>query len=321
MFTEGRLYLDRAVSLIDSYTNTGHAARALRYAGSLWRDADRRRSLSLFERAAKIYREIGDAWNLGPVLGLIGGAHLYLGDYDEASKTLLDAERMISSVTDQSKALLNVFNDLGLVNSIKMRTADAEHYFGMAAYIARILNDKFRLSIININIGELDFKSGNIDGAAARNNQAYRGLLEADAPNMYLANPIINLASLDALRGNISRSRKSALKGLDLIVDTGGYWLRICLEILAFIMAHRGLWIDSCRVLGFVDQDFATGGEARQPLEQALHDRLWQTLRSALSPDSIEIWTSEGAYWSAGQAVACVREHLGTEQQPLQSNA
>src|SRR5580658_3277232 len=306
-FPEGRGYLDRAVELIDGDVRRADAARLLRYAGDLWKEADRHLALALFQRAAPLYRELKDKQKLGAVLGLIGDAQLFLGRLEPARTVLKEAEKLLS-ISDQSKTLWNVFNGLGILASMQKLPSEAMHYFGLARDLARLLGDSLREYIVVLNIGELEFGEGAIDRAIERASEAVRGL--DPAPGTYRLRPIVNLATYEALAGNARNARKAAKGVLPLVAAEGGHWLRLYLQVWAFLAADDGRYVDAARLLGFIEAQFVRIGEIREAAEQQLYDRLLRKLSENLTPGSIEVWRSEGAAWSETQAVKCVQDNL-----------
>jgi DNA-binding winged helix-turn-helix (wHTH) protein len=307
LLPEGRRYLDRAEELIDEDIRPAAAARVLYQHGLLWREADRPRSLTHCQRSAAIYRKLNDKRNLGDVLGVIGDAHLFLGQLENARAALQESEKLLS-VSDQSKALWNVLNGLGLLASMSGRPKEAMHHFGLARDLARMLEDSLREYIIVLNIGELEFGEGAIDRAIERAREAARGL--QSAPITYRVRPIVNLATYEALQGNVRQAREHAKDVLPLLADEGGYWLRLCLLVWAFLAADSGRHADAGRLLGFIEQQSVRFGETRQKPEQQLSERLWQKLGEGLTPESIRVWCAEGAAWREDQAVKYVLETL-----------
>jgi DNA-binding winged helix-turn-helix (wHTH) protein/tetratricopeptide (TPR) repeat protein len=309
--TEGRAYLDRAVALIDDDVRPADAAGALYYAGVLIREADRPRSLALLERAAALYQRLQKRERLGAVLGLIGGTQLFLGRYDAARASLLQAEKILV-LGDQSKALLNIFNGLGILAAMQKAPQEAIRYFGQARDIARLLNDPLRGNYILLNIGELEFEQGAVDRAIERASEAAAGL--ASEPASYRVRAIVNLAIYHAIAGNLGKAKKSAKEALDLAAADGGHWLRLCLQVWAYIAAYSGRAADAARLLGFVDALFAKVGEVRDPSDQQIYDRLMRKLRASLSPESFDVWRREGGTWSEAQAVQWVKDRIAAPE-------
>jgi DNA-binding winged helix-turn-helix (wHTH) protein len=309
--TEGRAYLDRAVALIDDDVRPIDAAGALYYAGVLIREADRPRSLALFERAAALYQRLQKRDRLGDVFGLIGGTQLFLGRYEAARASLHQAEKILI-LADQSKALLNVFNDLGNLATLQQRPQEAIRYFGQARDIARLLNDPVRESYIILNIGELEFGQGAVDRAIERASEAAAGL--ASAPVSYRLRPIVNLAIYHAIAGNLGKAKKSAKEAIGLSASDGGHWLRLCLQVWAYLAARSGQAADAARLLGFVEALFVKIGEVRDASDQQLYDRLMRKLRASLTSDSLDVWRNEGGYWSEAQAVQWVKDKIAAPE-------
>lgn len=301
---EGRRYLDRAVGLLDDTVRPAHAARLLKQAGTLWRESDRLRSLGLFNRAMPLYRALDDKTNQGDLLGLIGSAHLNLGDYEVARSSLEEAHKLLA-LTGQSKALVNVLNSLGRLHSTRDATGDAMHYFRMAADVARLLGDSLREHIITLNLGELEFAQGALDRAIERAREAVRGL--ADSPRTYRVRPIVNLSTYLALQGDVAGARDASVTALGIAADEGGYWMRLCILCWAFLADSEGRSREAAQLLGFVDEQFARHKEARQAPEYLLTNRIVSSLEGKMSRESLQVWKSEGAAWSEAQAVRIIR--------------
>ncbi len=307
LLPEGRRYLDRAEQLIDEDVRPAAAARVLYQHGLLWRWADRRRSLAHCLKAVAIYRKLNDKSSLGDVLGITGDIYLYLGQHNEARSALQEAEKLLS-VSDQSKALWNVLNGLGSLAALSRMPREAMHYFGLARDLARLLSDSLREYIIVLNMGEVEFAEGAIDRAIERAREAARGL--QSAPSTYRIRPIVNLATYEALQGNLRAARRHAEDLLPQLAEEGGYWLRLSLLVWALLAAEGGRHADAGRIMGFIERQFQQSGEARQRPEQLLTERVLQKLGEGLTPDSIDVWRAEGAEWVEEQAVKYVTDHL-----------
>jgi DNA-binding winged helix-turn-helix (wHTH) protein/tetratricopeptide (TPR) repeat protein len=304
---EGRRYLDRAVELIDEDVRLTDAARALYHAGILLREVDRPRSLALFDRTASLYRRLQDKAKLGDVLGLIGDDQLFLGFHDSARASLREAEKLLA-ITDQSKALYNVFNSMGILAAMQKAPQEATEYFSRARDIARLLNDAVREHVVTLNIGELEFLQGAVDRAIARATEAMEGF--RTAPATYRVRPIVNLAIYEAMAGNLRKSKKVAKEALPLASAQGGHWLRLCLQVWAFLAAQSGQTIDAARLTGYVEAQFIKIGEIRDAPDQLFYDRLIAKLRASLTKESLNVWLREGAAWTEAQAVQCVNDRL-----------
>jgi DNA-binding winged helix-turn-helix (wHTH) protein/ATP/maltotriose-dependent transcriptional regulator MalT len=304
---EGRCYFERVVPLIDTDVRPADAGRALRYAGIVWREADRPRSVELFQRAATLYRQIKDKENLGTALGLVGGAQLFLGQYDPARTALLEAEKLLT-ISDRPKALFTIFNDLGVMASMRGMMPEAMRYFSQARDMARLLDDTLREYVIVINIGEMEFGQGAVDRAIERANEAVIGL--KSSPDTYRLRPLVNLATYHAVAGNAAKARKAAAAALPLTAAEGGHWLCLCLQVWAFLGAESGRYVDAARLFGYIEAQSDKLGEVKESAERRLRECLTQKLSVNLTSDSLEIWRREGAGWSEAEAMQCVRDRL-----------
>jgi tetratricopeptide (TPR) repeat protein len=320
MLPEGRGYLGRALRLlyvdeaertVDRSVRKSDAARLLAGGGILWRESDRKRSVSLLQRAAAIFREIEDTSQLGPTLQLVGGGLVYLGKHDEARATLEEAKKILSLLS-QTKALWNALNDLGLLSAIQDMPIDAIHQFTQARDLAQEMGDTLREYIVVLNMGEAEFAQGAVTRAIQRAQEAVRGL--KSAPMTFRIRPIVNLATYEAWRGNLRRSRTHAKAVLPLAASEGGYWLRLCLQVWAFLAASDGGFVDAARLIGFVDAQYARYGEARQTPERLLAERLQELLRANLSLEDNEVWRQEGSGWTEEDAVNYVTVNLVSPQ-------
>jgi DNA-binding winged helix-turn-helix (wHTH) protein len=310
LLPEGRTYCDRVLDLVydrdadslDDDVDRTDAARLFQYAGILWREADRPRSLSLFKRAATLCRETGDTRTLGQVLTLVGGAHLYLGNYADAELALGAGEKILRT-SDQTKWLWNALNDSGYLASLMNFPEKARRYFELARDLAIMLRDPIREGIVILNFGEMEFRHNAIDRAIERMKEAVSVL--RPAPASFAARPLVNLSTYYCISGDIRSAASAVRSAFHTFRQEGGYWLRLCLQPCALIACHNGYHADAARLLGFVNSAYLQFGEAWQLAERQLHDIVLRALSENLTPESLRIWSEEGARWSEAQAVNC----------------
>jgi DNA-binding winged helix-turn-helix (wHTH) protein len=302
-----RSYADRALALIDDDARPADAAWLLHQAGILVRETDRPRSLQLFQRAESIYRQLRNQRQLGAVKAFIGGAYLFMGNYEAARVALIEAEKILR-LTVQTKALVNALNDLGLLCTATGETAEAIRYFALARDLARMLGDGVREGVILSNLGEVEFSAGAMDRAVEWAAEAAR--LLRSVPSPYEARPLVNLATYEALRGNLGRARKHAAAALVLLQSEDGYWLRVCLQVWAAIALGAGRPAEAAKLIGFVDADFKRSGEVRQAAESQLYADVRRRLAASATGDCLAQWFSEGARWTESIAVRQVHGQL-----------
>lgn len=305
---DGRHYLDQALQLLNASTPPRAEARLRYHAGLLWREPNRRLALVLFQRAAELYRKLGDQKHLGRVLGVIGDAQIFLGQLDEAHTTLQEA-RKILQYSVETKALCNVWSCLGVLSSIQGLYSDAAHYHAMARDVAVILDDPLRTSVAEMNIGEAQFAAGQAGEAIAHAKESVR-VLGSTFPTFRLR-PMTNLALYYGLSDEIVEAKRIIGKALPLFGDIGGHWLRLCAQAAALILALEGQYSEACRVFGFVGRRFDEIGEIRETSDLQSYNKLTDILFNSLNSDMLCKFRDEGAEWTESQAIRAVSHCLG----------
>lgn len=298
---EGRRHCDRFVELIDDETPLADAARLLKRAAMLWRLTDRQRAVATMARAAALYRQIDDRANLGAVLGLIGGDCAYLGRYNEAKDVLDEAQNLLVH-SNRPKSLFAINIELGLLAKIRNDAVGARSYQTIARDFARKANDALRENIAIFNLAEAEFLDGSLDRAVERAIEAISGLRAAGL-ELYVAQPLTNLAAYLLLQGNVPAARSYAEEALPMLIEQAGHWLRLGLQGWAQIAALEGRYSEAAQLCGFVEAEYGRTGEIREQTEQALANAITEILASVLTQHDIEIWTLEGTGWSESQAI------------------
>jgi predicted ATPase/DNA-binding winged helix-turn-helix (wHTH) protein len=306
---EGRAYMDRLVSLVDGQQSI-HAARVLRRAGTLWRRLDRARAVALAERSVALYRQIGDRLNLGTALGLLGGDYVYLGRHSEAEAILAEARTVLTG-SNHDKSLFRAMTDLGNLAVSSNDLDKARHCYTAAREIAQKLKDTLRENIIIFNLGEVEFRAGEINQAIEYARESASGL-RAAGHRIYLGWPVINLASYLAVQDKLDEARHQAIEALMLIEQEGGHLIRPCLQLWALLGACDGRYPEAAQLLGYLDADYARSGEVREPTEQRVYTHLSQRLSAGASAKDITAWATEGARWNGDHALDFVRRRLVT---------
>lgn len=260
------------------------------------------------ERAATLYREIGDRQSLGSVLGLIGGNCAYLGRYDEA-KAALDEALDLLARSNRLKSLFTINSELGLLAKMRNDAAAARSYQTIARDLARKANDALRENLATNNLAETEFLDGALDRAIERAQEAISGLRVAGL-TLYLVQPLTNLAAYLLLQGNVAAARSHMEEALPVLAEQAGHWLRLGLERWILIAAHEGRSCEAAQLRGFVGAEYRRTGEVRESTEQALAEAVNKILASTLTAPDIEIWTQEGAAWSEAQALDFLKRRI-----------
>jgi predicted ATPase/DNA-binding winged helix-turn-helix (wHTH) protein len=305
---EGRLYVGRAVRLVDRSTPSAAAARLLRFAGGLWYSSDRQRALAHLERSAAFYCQLGDPANLGSVIGTIGGLYAFVGRHEAAEAVLCEAERILSP-TRREKSLFNVMNSRGSLALIQHDPAKAQGYFSRALDLARAQKDAVREGQVLANLAEVEFGLGAVDRAVERGTEAVSRLRSVDRRS-YLGWALVNLASYLIAGDSLSEARSIAAEALSLVRDEGGFIVLVCLQQWALLGALDGRHRAAAQLIGFVDAGLSRAGEIRQPTEQQIYQHLSRLLADGLPAVDRDALRDEGARWGEAEAVTFALNHL-----------
>jgi predicted ATPase len=305
---EGRAYMDRIVDLIDENVPIPDTARLLKSAGMLWRRTDRPRAIALTEQSIAVHRQFESGPKTGTALGFLGGDYVFLGRHAEA-RALLEEAHALLSAGGHAKSLFRVTNGLGALAEFEGRAADAFEYFTVARDLALSLNDGLRANIVIINLGVLEFVTGNIERAIEHFREAASGLKPLGPP-VYFAYAVVNLAACLGLQGEHAEARGHAADALTRLRSDGGPWLKICLQLWAFLGSRAGRHAEAAQLLGFIDAGFARSGEIRPPISQRVYEAVSNLLASHCTPDNLRAWAEDGARWSEAQAADFVARRL-----------
>jgi ATP/maltotriose-dependent transcriptional regulator MalT len=275
------------------------AARLHRQIGNLWHGSDRARALAALERSADLYRQIGDAGNLGAVLAMIGPIRSFLGAKAEAAAALEEAKSLLETA-GWRKSLLNVTNNLGVLAMINGDLPAARELFAEALEITRRSGSRAGEVLALINLAEIEFNLGEIEPAVERTGMAV-GYLRAGGQQSELGWALVNLATYLLIAGRLPEAGRAAREALGLVRPVGGFILRACLQQWALLSASGGRLAAAARLAGFVDAGYEAAGETREPTELRVYHDL-QALLAGLPAGECERLKREGAAWTEAQA-------------------
>lgn len=302
---EIRDMVDEVMGLVSPDTPRPVVAGLHRVAGMLHRQANRRLALAKSERAAEIYREIGDHRSLANVLASVGDDLVYLGNARVARPILEEALAFLNE-SRPTKTLERVANRLGTCCLLVDELIDAGRQFTTQKRAARALQDAVRLGIALFNLGEVEFRLGATRQAIELATQSADMLLRA-GEGTYAGWPLTNKAAYHVLAGDVGSARQSASQALPLVSAAGGYWLRICCQVWALIGAIEGRYEEAARLSGFVDGSFVKSGEYRQILELQVNENLNAILVERLSTFELTNARRQGEWWAEDEASEFVR--------------
>ena len=136
------LHADSAVNLAKQTGEIKEEANAYMHAGIANKYLGKYdKSLGLFQKSVKLYREISDEKNAAGALTNMGGIYWITGDLEKAESFYFEAKVIFEKVGD-SYGLANCAINLGIINAIKEDYEKAEKYFLSSAELYLSVGDQ-----------------------------------------------------------------------------------------------------------------------------------------------------------------------------------
>jgi predicted ATPase/DNA-binding winged helix-turn-helix (wHTH) protein len=305
LIAEGRRYGDRLVPLVDDDTPAAVAAALLFQTTRFWQHSTDPAWLERSERAAALYRDVGDPLSLGRSLAVLGLFRLWHGQHEQAKANLTESRSLVAS-GDFGKARLYVRISLGVLEYTLGHLAESREHFVQSlqsAHDLRSLNEAVCLA----NLADLEFSLGHSEQAIARGREAVV-CARATPGRRFLGVALQNLAVYLLAQGDAEEARPIAEEALSLLGESENpaVW---CLQVWAVLGAFEGRLTEAAQLIGFVDAE-RTRTRQPQPLEQLLYDDLLRRLEEGLQAPDRLARMAEGAVWSEAEAVAFTARRL-----------
>jgi predicted ATPase/DNA-binding SARP family transcriptional activator len=169
---------------------------------------DHHRSFAAHERAAALFRSIGDRDMEARSLVNWGVEAINLGDHGRARELLTEGRERAGGLVDGRRRLLIeqlVLNELGYLEYLEGRRAEAEGWFEESLAICERIDDAEGAANALLNLGLVALGSDRLRDAAARFRKALRLADELQRPQT-TADCILGLAAVLVRDGDPSRS-------------------------------------------------------------------------------------------------------------------
>jgi non-specific serine/threonine protein kinase len=271
-----------------------------------------RASLRSAERALTRYRELADPRGIAEAQGVVGRAHIFLGNIAEG-ETLTGETLQTLSALGARRSVMFALDSLAHARSLAGDLPGARHRYSEALEAARAVGAERFVAIIATNLAEAEFCGGDAAAALRLAGEALAVLRGLDETRLVVAIAGSNMAAyLVALR-RYDEARTAARDAVTAARDTQySAGLAHTLQHLAAIAALRPSTdapvIEGCsraaRILGYVDACLAALEGFREYTDQQEHDAMLPVLRDALGAEHLAQLIAEGSTWSEDQAVA-----------------
>ncbi len=247
--------------------------------------------------AVALYREAGEARGLARALSQVASRYAPQSRYDEAKAAANEALR-----------LARESGDLRLLADVLRRCADAfaidgrervRAQYAECIQLFRSLGRDDETARALMWWGEWEAEAGNFRDAIERLLEAAQ-LDSRDAEAIFQASDI---ASYHLALGDRLRAEPYARQALTLAAKARHpIFTPMGISYLAMIAAARDVRA-AARLAGYAEERLRAADWQRVPYEQAMADRLFETLKSSLSQRELAQLFAEGAAWSEDLAV------------------
>jgi len=251
------------------------------------------------ERAYELYQTLNDRTGVAQALSALGESFIRQRRADDAEKAFDNAlslfreigdTRMIGYVTAQ-KARNGAFSG----NEQRALTLYTE-----ALPLLRASGAELYVSMVEINLGEIEFAAGNAERALVRERDLVTTLPSWDHADRWVVNLNISgyLIALDRFEEALGTAREALRYSRQL----GPANFAMSIQRFAAIAAARGDLQLGARLSGFCTQSYADSGTRLDFTEQREHDNLVAILEQGLGTQELARLSAEGAAVPEDQA-------------------
>lgn len=301
LFVEGARRLEAAIASIRAGTPRSQQAMLWRQLGRLVDETPSRASAA-FERAASLYRSIGDRQGLAHTLAQLGRALAYLGKLDASEAALAEADSLLAQVDVPWLRALCLFN-MGFLKNRQQDLLGASNCYEQAQALFQRAGDDFTAAAARGNIALIAWALGDIEATET----AFRQLvtLTRISPmgtrrmrGWWLA----SLAGVLIERGALEEALAAAREGLPLLLEDATVWPFV--SHLALRAALVGRLSDAARLAGYSDCEWRKQQATPHPVDARTFERLRPLLAQAFASDELERLRAEGAQLTGSEACA-----------------
>jgi predicted ATPase/DNA-binding winged helix-turn-helix (wHTH) protein len=292
LFTEGAHRLETALARVQTDTPAPDQAMLWRQLGRLV-DETPARARPAFERAAQLYRAIGDRLGLAHALLHLGRACASLGEFGAGAAALGEANSLLRGDDLPWLRGLYFFN-LGYSKSLQGDLVGARSDYEQAHRLFLEAGDEFTALAAQGNLANIAWACGDLEAADACFRQ---NLVELRASPMQtkriLGWTLASLAGVLTERERLDEALAFFRDGLPLVAEEGSAW-RFG-DSLALRAALAGKIGAAARLAGHVDAMFAAKQATRHPVDVRHRARVAAKLHEELSGAEVEAMLAEGA--------------------------
>lgn len=250
------------------------------------------------ERAAILYRSLGDRLNLGGSLAVLAHLFLLLDRAEEAEQAIVEALGLLEPV-ESLRTRAAAYSIKLCIDATLGRFNEAHLAGEHASRLCEMAGDDRRTLLVAANLVQLSLESGDIDSAISAGVDVAERLRDTRHSDMR-GFTLGVLAAAHTARGNLDEALSAAREATPLLRDEGMlYWL---FDHLALRAALDGRARDGALLAGYADAVYEKLGRTREPMGHHAMERLAAMLRDTLEDDDIAELRRLGAQLSEDQA-------------------
>jgi predicted ATPase/Tfp pilus assembly protein PilF len=263
---------------------------------------DYRTAWSVLEESLSLFRALGDGWGVANTLGNLAVTATRHGEYARALVLYEEALMQARAVGDR-RGIARWLNGLALSLASQGEYERAQAFLEESLAVSRAQGDLRSTAASFNDLGEI-----------AREQGAYvraLGLQLQLGDGWGIANSYRNLASVATEAGDEERTPDLLLRSLALFQALGDRWgIAQCLELGGRLTAGRERWAEAAQLLAGADALRRSIDTQLDPNELGVHERLLQTVRTALGEERLSTLTIIGNALELGDLVAWLASAL-----------
>ena len=301
LFGEGAQRLEVASAHIQPDTPVSEQALLWRQLGRLI-DQTPSRAQAAFERAASLYRSVGDRLGLVHTLAQLGRALAHLAQWDASAAALAEAHALLVETDAPWLRALYLFN-MGFLSNMRADFGQARDYYEQAHLLFLKAGDEFTAAAAKGNLANITWALGDLEATEAsfRQHVALMRHSPMRTPRV-LGWTLASLAGVLTERKALDEALAAAREGLPLLLEDGSAWIFV--SHLALRAALAGRLSDAARLAGYSDAAWTKQGATPHPVDARTSDRLRSILHQSFPSHELERLRAEGAALSEAEACA-----------------
>jgi predicted ATPase/DNA-binding winged helix-turn-helix (wHTH) protein len=300
LVSEGARWVSRALDLGRHALPTRTEAGLQYTAGRLRSGSSYEQASASFARAVELWREIGNAAELGCSLMSLGVALARQGRAQDG-EILLSEGQVLLAKTDYRKSYARTFLDRAIIVMIAGRFEEAFAMIAPAATRARDAGAERGVIRSMIYLAECEFALDRIDDAIAHGREAV-ALCRTTRRSRHLGHALCNLGAYLAHSGEKIEAASSLSEGLLLVrEELGAMSVALALQHCAWVSVISRNYERGARIIGFAEAAGAVCSYEHTPRKS--YNSATERLNYVLNRGSLAELRGEGMRLSSTQAI------------------